>query len=130
MADRSRNHRSLAVEARALLDVLDAKLQAVTTPLPDTAEPAADEHDTSEPDTAAADHPPRCAGCPVCATLTYLADHRELSTQFAQGALLIVGALRQYLEQAPSAQSGHPAPSAQSTHTAPSPASVQHIDIT
>jgi hypothetical protein len=136
--DRSANHQSLGVEARALLDVLAEKLQAAAATVPDLTEPDGSESDGSESE-AAADHPTRCAGCPVCATLTYLTDHRELSTQLAQGALLIVGALRQYLEQPPSTpstpstpwtRSTPTTPSTQSTHTAPSPASVQRIDIT
>ena len=47
--------------------------------------------------------------------MTYLDDHRDLAAQLAQGGLLIVGALRQYLDQ--------PAT------TAAAPESVQRIDI-
>ncbi len=112
MADRP-SHQSLGVEARALLDVLADKLRT-------TAQPA--DGETPAPPSAA-EHPARCTGCPICATLTYLADHRELSAQLAQGALLIVGAVRQYLDQSPGSPT---APSAAS----PPQASVQRIDIT
>ncbi len=102
------DHQSLGVEARALLDAVAEKLQAAAAP-------------AAQPETEP--HPPgaRCTGCPVCATLTYLKDHQELSAQLAQGALLIVGAVRQYLE--------HPA-APPSASTSPSTAWVQHIDIT
>ena len=104
-------HQSLAAEARALLDVVAEKLAAAGR-----VDPAA----------AGADPPPpRCTGCPLCAALTYLRDHRELSAQLSQGALLIVGAVRQYLDQP-----GAPAPPTHPRPPAPSPASVQRIDIT
>lgn len=100
-------HENLGAEARALLDVLSSKLEqaAEPTPVSGTAEP----HDSI-----------RCTGCPICAALTYLKEHRELSTQLAAGALLIVTALRQYLDHSGSAGSPSPQP----------PATVQHIDIT
>ncbi|WP_111765250.1 hypothetical protein [Nakamurella deserti] len=119
MTDDRTGHQSLAVEARALLDVLADKLAAAARV------PAG-----ADPDTAPADatppHPPRCTGCPLCAALNHLADHRELSAQLAQGALLVVGAVRQYLDHP------FPPPSAPSSSSspAPSPASVQRIDIT
>ena len=75
-----------------LLDVLADKLQTASATAGET--PGA-----TAAGPPAAEHPARCTGCPICATLTYLADHRELSAQLAQGALLIVGAVRQYLDQ-------------------------------
>ncbi len=108
MTDDPTGHQSLAAEARALLDVVAEKLAAASTP---GAPP--------EP------HPTRCTGCPFCAALTYLRDHRELSAQLSQGALLIVGAVRQYLDQP-----GAPVPPAHPRPPAPPPASVQRIDIT
>lgn len=100
------DHQSLGVEARALLDVLAEKLESAAA-----REPGAG----TDPE----GHPPgfRCTGCPLCAAVTYLKDHQELSAQLAQGALLIVGAVRQYLEKPP-------------TSPDPSQASVQRIDIT
>lgn len=91
---------NLSAEAKALLDVLAARLEAAAQP-------------------GAPAHGERCTGCPICAAITYLKEHRELSGQLASGALLIVGALRQYLDHAP-------------TGTSPSPTRepVQHIDIT
>lgn len=105
------DHQSLGVEARALLDVLVEKLE--TTASRETSAPAAPSAGS------AAEHPPgvRCTGCPLCAAVTYLKDHQELSAQLAQGALLIVGAVRQYLEKP-------------STSPDPSQATVQRIDIT
>lgn len=92
-------HDSLAKEASALLEVIAAKLE----------QRAAGEqsHDRV-----------RCTGCPVCIALTYLDDHRDVAAQLAQGGLLIVGALRQYLEQ----PAGGTAPAATSEP-------VQRIDI-
>lgn len=102
-------HDSLSAEARALLEVLEHKLGTAA------ATPPAAEHDSV-----------RCTGCPICVALTYLKDHRELSAQLAQGALLIVAALRQYLDQPGAPRStAHPTPGGP---TAPS-ATVQHIDI-
>lgn len=101
-------HDSLGAEARALLDVLTERLES-----------AAGTADTA-PSTPTAGEPPhnvRCTGCPICAGLTYLREHRELSTQLAQGALLIVAALRQYLD---SPAAGGPTPT---------PSAVQHIAI-
>ena len=118
MADRP-SHQSLGVEARALLDVLADKLQTASATAGET--PGA-----TAAGPPAAEHPARCTGCPICATLTYLADHRELSAQLAQGALLIVGAVRQYLDQSP----GSPTAPSTASPPAPSQASVQRIDIT
>lgn len=112
------DHQSLAIEARALLDVLAAKLEAASRDAPAAEAPV---------DAPGDDHPARCTGCPLCATLTYLHDHRELSAQLAQGALLIVGAVRQYLEQPLAAPAPPPA---SSRPPDPSRASVQRIDIT
>jgi hypothetical protein len=97
-------HENLGAEARALLDVLSHRLEQAAQPAS-----AAELHDGT-----------RCTSCPICAALAYLKEHRELSTQLAQGALLIVTALRQYLDN-----------SATGTGPASKPAStaVQHIVI-
>ena len=100
------DHENLASEARALLDVLSLRLEQAAQP-----SAPAGPHDST-----------RCTGCPICATLTYLKEHRELSTQRAQGTLLIVTALRQYLDNsAPDGDNGGPRTPASTT--------VQHIDI-
>ena len=107
-------HESLGAEARALLEVLSTRLEQAAQPTPD---PVPD----SVPDSAPGQHDStRCTGCPICAGLTYLKDHRELSNQLAQGALLIVTALRQYLDN--SGTGG-------ADTSRPTPATVQHIDI-
>jgi hypothetical protein len=93
-------HESLAKEASALLEVIAAKLEKTAS--------SEQPHDRQ-----------RCTGCPVCVALTYLDDHRDVAAQLAQGGLLIVEALRQYLDQ-PAAGT---APAATSEP-------VQHIDIT
>jgi hypothetical protein len=124
MTDDRTGHQSLGVEARALLDVLAEKLAAASrVPADATAAAVPD----ATVDDGAPPHPPRCAGCPLCAALTYLSDHRELSAQLAQGALLVVGAVRQYLDHPFPATS---APSSSSPSPAPPPATVQRIDIT
>lgn len=102
----SSTHGPLAAEAAALLEVIATKLEHAADPAP-----AAD-----------ADHDVRCTGCPLCAAMTYLKDHRELSAQVAQGALVIVGALRQYLDQH---QDRTPAP----TSGPPATSTVHPIDI-
>jgi hypothetical protein len=96
-------HETLGAEARALLDVLSEKLEQA-------AQPTGETHD-----------PTRCTSCPICAAMTYLKEHRELSTQLAQGALLVVSALRQYLDH----PTGGGAPTGR-----PASNTVQHIDIT
>ena len=116
------SHQSLGVEARELLDVLAAKLGSASAP----ADKAPADSDATTP---AAEHPARCTGCPICAALTYLGDHRELSAQLAQGALLIVGAVRQYLDH-PSMSPAAPTASSAASPSDPSQASVQRIDIT
>ena len=99
MAARPPDPQSLGVEARALLDVLAAKLETAARPAdPTGSHPRSAPEPEPPPATA---HPPRCTGCPVCVAISYLADHRELSAQLAQGALLIVGAVRQYLDHSP-----------------------------
>lgn len=118
------DHQSLGLEARALLEVLAEKLETAAASRGGT-EAAPDQTPDDAPHEQG--HPPgtRCTGCPICATLTYLKDHQELSAQLAQGALLIVGAVRQYLEH-PSA----PRSTSSSSSSSPSTAWVQRIDIT
>ena len=89
-------HDTLAKEAVALMDALTVRLEKTA---------AAEPHDVQ-----------RCTGCPLCAALTYLDGHRELAAQLAQGALLVLSALRQYLDQPTAA-------------TSPAPEPVQRIDI-
>jgi hypothetical protein len=91
-------HDSLANEAGALLDVLATRLQT-----------AAERDPAHERE--------RCTGCPICVGLTYLDSHGELSAQLAHGALVIVNALRSYLNV-----------SAASADV-PTAEPVQHIDI-
>ncbi|MEO5834165.1 MAG: hypothetical protein ABJA16_10480 [Nakamurella sp.] len=117
------DHQSLGVEARALLEVLAEKLETAASRGGAGAAPDQTPDDASH----AEGHPSgtRCTGCPICATLTYLKDHQELSVQLAQGALLVVGAVRQYLEQPSAARS-----TSSSSSSSPSTAWVQRIDIT
>ncbi len=104
-------HGTLAAEASAFLAALSERLEPLASGETDpVAEPAPGQaHDRF-----------RCTGCPICAVITYAqADRSELAGQLAQGALLVVNALRGYLEQ------NRPG----KTDTPPPAGSVQRIDI-
>ncbi len=109
-------HASLATEASLLLTVVADRLEPIVQagrdqaadPDPAPTEPAAEQ---------AAEHQP-CTSCPICVLITVVkSDNGEINHKLAEGALLMVNALRGMLTDSATKPQSPPA----------NP--VQHIDI-
>ncbi len=116
------HHASLATEAALLLDVVAEKLEPIV---------AAGREQPAEPDPPqpADEHRP-CTSCPICVLITVVkSDNGDINRKLAEGALLMVNALRGMIADSTDSKAKPAGPTADSATQSPPANPVLHIDI-
>lgn len=113
------HHASLVTEAALLLDVVAEKLEPIVA----AGREQPSEPDPQQPAPAPADEQRPCTSCPICVLITVVkSDNGDINRKLAEGALLMVNALRGMLPDSAD-------PTADSATRSPPANPVLHIDI-